>query len=339
MHSATLSMQEPDPIMQFSALICPQCGGALPRQAAWRMVCCPYCAATVTRSPSVVESRGFHEAWLRQRNRARERYTGAGRQIVWRQQSFLILKPIGQGEHSEVFLAERMDPFPERVVLKLARPTAPAGALAREAQTLKALQDIDGPTAPFHRPLLPEPIAWGELDDPTAPREILVLRHPTGYWGSLDQVLGYHSGGIDPRHGVWLWRRALDILAYVHQAGWRHGQLSPDHWLVHPRDHGVRLLGWSSAHPYASHEDQAMDLRQTAWALRWLLAGQQSANTTEPALPPRLPAPLADLLARCCAGHGATLAEGARGIDRQLQEAARAAFGPPRFIPFHPTAA
>lgn len=52
-------------MVEFTALTCPQCGGALPRQALWRMVACPYCRAMVTRSASVVERAPYQAAYQR----------------------------------------------------------------------------------------------------------------------------------------------------------------------------------------------------------------------------------------------------------------------------------
>ncbi|MBT9525301.1 MAG: protein kinase family protein, partial [Rhizobacter sp.] len=100
--------------MGFTALTCPQCGGALPRQALWRMVACPYCRAMVTRSASVVERAPYQAAYQRSLGGA------SGRVLPIASQRYRVLAPLGQGEHSEVLLAERCGALPQRVTIKLA---------------------------------------------------------------------------------------------------------------------------------------------------------------------------------------------------------------------------
>ena len=311
--------------MNFDALTCPQCGGPLPRQALWRMVACPQCRAMVTRSSRVVERKTFHEAWLRSRAAS-----DAGERLLRvKSRTWRVLASLGDGDGCELLAAVASGPLPERVTIKLAR--AGANALATEADVLERLQQLDGPTSAYFSQRLPQLVAFGVTDGFGDARDALVMRQPVGYWGTLDDVLAHHPGGLrDPRHAVWLWRRVLEVLAYVHGAGWTHGDLRASHWLVNPGDHGVLLTGWALARRGGS---VARDLMQSAWTVRALLHGDSDGP---PPLGPRVPAPVADLLRRAsedaawCAQHGAA------GIDRQLAAAAREAFGRPQFIPFNP---
>ena len=309
--------------MNFDALSCPQCGGPLPRQASWRMVACPQCRAMVTRSARVVERRTFHEAWLRSRavDAAGQRLLRIG------QRTYRVLAIVGDGDGCDLLSAISCGPLPERVTIKLARDGA--HTLAAEADALQRLQQLDLPSSAYFSQRLPQLVAFGTTDGDA--RDALVLREPVGYWGTLADVQAHHAGGLrDARHAVWLWRRVLEVLAYVHGAGWTHGDLRASHWLVNPADHGVLLVGWGLARRGAA---VARDLMQSAWTLRALLHGDGDGP---PPLDPRVPAPLADLLRRAsedaawCAQHGAA------EIDRQLAAAARQAFGRPQFIPFNP---
>ena len=311
--------------MNFDALSCPQCGGPLPRQALWRMVACPQCRAMVTRSSRVVERKTFHEAWLRSRV-----VEGAGDRLLrigartWR-----VLATLGSGDGCELLSAIACGPLPERVTVKLAH--GGANTLAAEADVLQRLQQLDVPSSAYFSQRLPQLVAFGATDGFRDARDALVMRQPVGYWGTLDNVLAHHPNGLrDPRHAVWLWRRVLEVLAYVHGAGWTHGDLRASHWLVNPDDHGVLLTGWGLARRGGSI---ARDLMQSAWTVRALLHGDSDGP---PPLDARVPAPLAGLLrlasedAAWCAQHGAA------EIDRQLAAAARQAFGRPQFIPFNP---
>lgn len=315
--------------MPYLALTCPQCGGALPRQAWWRIVSCPFCTAMVTRSEDVVEAAQFHQAWLR----AMAAVPAASQVLALGGQRYRVLAPLGGGEHAVVYLAERLSHLPERVLLKIAHTGGESRPLQREQEVLRTLQALDGPGAAYFSTRLPQVVRSGIAGAGWQQgRAVLVSRYPVGYWGSMADVLLHQRHGIDPRHVVWIWRRVLDILGYVHAHGWAHGRLSPEHMLVQPRDHGVLVIGWRSAHGGASRGEQAEDLRQTAWSMRELLCGGMDL----PAIPASLPVPLAGLLQRASEDHAWCGASGAAGIDEALRVAAREAFGAPRFVPFSP---
>ncbi|WP_426114863.1 hypothetical protein [Massilia sp. PWRC2] len=154
-----------------------------------------------------------------------------------------------------------------------------------------------------------------------------MLRHPPGLWGSLAALRAHYPDGLAPRHVVWMWRRTLDLLAYVHGAGLAHGAIEPGHLLVQPADHGIVLTGWARA-CQASDAACARDLRQAAWSMRSLLGADQHASARAPALPSTLPAPLAALLQRASEHDDGDASDSAA----RLLEASRASFGAARFI-------
>jgi hypothetical protein len=133
--------------------------------------------------------------------------------------------------------------------------------------------------------------------------------------------------GIDPRHAVWLWRRMLDTLGFVHARGWSHGDVRPEHALVHPADHEVRMIGWASATRGAGASARALDLARSARVVMVLLCGAGAA------IPGRVPDGIARLVTT--AGRDESFCErnGAQGIDAMLRAAALEAFGPPSFVP------
>ncbi|HEY4374089.1 MAG TPA: inactive serine/threonine-protein kinase VRK3 [Burkholderiales bacterium] len=313
--------------MAFVALTCPQCGAPLPRQARWRNVTCPYCTAVVTRARDVVQAAWFREA--AQRARAAD---SSGQLWRWRGAAYRVLAPLGGGDAADVFLAQRLFPA-ERVVIKLARDAVTAAALEREAAILARLQGLQTAGSAYFTQRLPQPIGAGIAHDGAGnERTALLLRHPSGYWGSLEDARAGYPVGIDPRHVVWMWRRVLEVLAYTHDNGWAHGRLCNRHLLVHPRNHGVLIIGWSQAHEGANAQAKARDLRQVAWSMRALL----SAGEGEPAIAATVPAPLARVLRLASEDESACDALGARGIEAELKAAAGEAFGAPRFVVFEP---
>lgn len=312
--------------MNHATAICPQCGAPLPRQALWRTVICIYCSAEVTPAEDVVRAAWFKEAY--QRSIAPN--VGGAAAIACNGERYQVLLPLGRGATARLMLAQRLGVSREQVVIKLASPDAAPGRLRREADVLRQLQALSGASAAYFSQRLPQLAGYGEAEDGGGTRsEALLLRSPTGYWGSLADVRRHYPDGIAPSHAVWMWRRILEVLGYIHATGWSHGRLSPDHLLVQPADHGILLIGWADAR---HGQSGATDLMQSAWSIRSLLHGGDG----EPPLDALVPAPLAALLkrasedARWCAKVGAT------GIDQALQAAARTVFGPPRFIDFSP---
>jgi hypothetical protein len=138
---------------------------------------------------------------------------------------------------------------------------------------------------------------------------------------------------------VWMWRRALGLLGLLHEAGWVHSDLAPEHLLIHPQDHGMLFVGWSRAHEAGTGGTEsgtacARDLAQAAWSMRALLCGQGTIDQ----VPASVPAPLAELLERCCKEPDWAGRQGAQGLDHMLKEASLRAFGPPAFLAFNPSA-
>jgi len=125
-------------------------------------------------------------------------------------------------------------------------------------------------------------------------------------------VAAAHPHGIPAAASVWLWKRVLEQLGWVHRAGFAHGALSAPHLLVHARDHGVALLGWSHAVP-PTPSARAADLAASAHCVLTLLRDGAT------------PEPLARLLR--------TPADDAWQVRDQLDATARQVFGPPKYIP------
>ncbi len=301
--------------------ICPQCGASLPRQALWRTVSCSYCKAVVTLNTRWVTRAAFRAAWVRAHTSA-----SGDDHLALDGATYRLLAPLGHGEHSEVWLAERLGSARLRAVLKLA-PADATGRLAHEAAILRELQALEGPGSAYFSLRLPQALAHGLTARGTA----LAMRAWPGFWGSLTDVLTLRPHGLaDARHAVWLWRRVLELLEYLHGQGWCHGDLRPEHWLIHPADHGVHLVGWGRA---ARHADPAIDLQQSAWAVRIALAG---TGGERPALPGRSPPALAGLLQRASEDRAWCAQQGAAGLALALGTAALTDFGPPRFVPFDP---
>jgi serine/threonine protein kinase len=239
------------------------------------------------------------------------------------------MQMLGVGEISQVYLARRIDSMAFLATIKLSSAPAAASLYLQEAQVLRELQalDADGVGAHFSR-LLPEVIAQGVVEGNEG-KQALVLRHPSGFWGSLAALNERFAPGLDPRHAVWIWRRILEVLNFIHSHGWSHGNLRPEHALVHPRDHGVLLIGWSSAKKGAGENDKAADLCRSARLVQVLLSGASGSGK----LPGSVPTGLSQLVTRTAMDEDFCRSQAAAGLDALLRAEAKAAFGPPSFVP------
>lgn len=309
--------------MAWVALNCPQCSAPLPRVAIWRAVKCGSCGALITKTESLVMRDSFRQALVR----ARHDSAASSGDIQCGGERYCLMGLLGSGEISQVYVARRVGALPFLATIKLSAAPEAAKRYAREAQVLRDLQAADaGVAGAYFSQCLPEVVAHGRVDDR---RHALVLRHPTGFWGSLAALNERYEQGLDPRHAVWVWRRMLEGLNFLHLQGWSHRDVRPEHGLIHPQGHGVRLIGWASAQEGASAKDQATDLLRSARVVRVLLGGAGDMGTA----PDHVPSGLAELVTRASQDEDFCRSHGAEGLDGLLRAAAKTAFGPPRFVP------
>lgn len=310
--------------MGWVALSCPQCSAPLPRVALWRTVKCTSCGSLIMKTESVVMRDTFRKAL----ERARHGHDVMGRSIVCGGWGYELRDKLGDGAISQVYHARRIGHMPLLATIKLSSDPSAAAAYAREAKVLAELSGSqDYATQVYFSQVLPRVLGHGVVDGNSGLHG-LVLRHPTGYWGSLAALNHRFPEGIDPRHAVWIWRRMLGTLRPLHSAGWAHGDVRPEHALVHPRDHGVRLIGWASAGKDAGAKAQAMDLR---WSARVVLVLMNGMNDGD-AVHGHVPAPLAKIVTQASRDLDFCRVQGAQGLDVLLREASRTAFGPPSFV-------
>ncbi|HZI09922.1 MAG TPA: hypothetical protein VE153_05965 [Myxococcus sp.] len=334
--------------MELRLLKCPGCGAKLPAPSAPNgILVCEYCGAMVSASGAAVWPMPARPADDPPFAPDRPRVTVAGMRYV-------LLGRLGQGDGSDVFLARRDARITELVVLKVARALADADLVAREYEVLEELGRGNAQGAEHFSRLLPQPVARGPVKDPVgSSRGAAVYRWNSGFQHTLSEVRQVHSGGVDPRAAVWMWKRALELLGFVHRSGYVHGAVLPPHLLVHPRDHGLMLVGWSSAVRFgaprplpcrsASHEAfypedvwkgeaplPTTDLIMCARSIAWVLGGDAESG----AVPVGVPPPLADLLRQQCDARYREPSGDAWRVKELVDAAARESFGPPKYVRF-----
>jgi hypothetical protein len=116
-----------------------------------------------------------------------------------------------------------------------------------EARVLGAMYAKKQPEERFYR-YLPKPLdSFALRAGRGAPRRVNVIQLADGYV-SLSAVMAAYPKGIDYRDAVWVFKRCLAGLWYVHrQKLVVHGAVLPTHLLVHPTGHGCKIVDWCYA--------------------------------------------------------------------------------------------
>jgi serine/threonine protein kinase len=332
------------PPVPFRAFLCPHCGGPLPPNARRAVVICSYCRASVAYEGHVVKAADYRQAL-----RELDLESASTGEVSVAGVPYRILGRLGRGECCDVFLAERARRLTERTVIKVLRSSDDVDMLDREKDVLQALHGADVQGSHHFSTRVPEVVRGGRMKSQEGERSALVLRHASGFTHSLADLRNSYPEGIDPRHAVWMWRRMLETLGWVHRAGFAHGALVPRHFLVHARDHGIRVIGWSCAtrldpteplpamienggidYPEGVRESRqatrATDIAMSARSIRYVLAGADGS------LPAHVPASLAELV-RAYVEPERSCSEDAWEVSNEVAAAARTSFGPPAFVP------
>jgi len=251
-----------------------------------------------------------------------------------------LLGRLAVGRQSDAFLAERDGRLTERLVIRFARSQEAESGLRREDAVLSALQQSQAQGNHHFTRLLPQRVALGigRLGPQGQGGERFAAAHRwrSGFVHSGLDVQRAHPSGVAPEHVVWMWKRLLEVLGFVHASGFAHGAIAPEHVLVHAKDHGALPCGWSHAgkmgepirgEAHGRVLSAALDLSMVARTLCVLSGG--TADAPQGAVPE----PIAILLRAHAAGDlDATTSTWTWG--ERVQAAATEVFGPPRFVPF-----
>jgi len=151
-----------------------------------------------------------------------------------------------KGDISDVYIADytEWDGKKQQAAIKLVRDQADIDLADKEASVLKELWS---PTKDGHFwAYLPRLVESTKLTVGGKVRRANVVSfHSTRV--TLDEVICAHPQGLDLRHAAWMWRRLLEVLTWTHRQGIVHGAVVPKHMLIHPDNHGLRLIDWSYA--------------------------------------------------------------------------------------------
>jgi hypothetical protein len=297
-------------------LTCPYCTAPLtPPSPFAKSVVCRHCNTTVLidlTSVSAAAYRAAFEHWNAPKTHGYGSWCTVGN-VKW-----AMGGKLASGSMSDVYVAERARWPTERAVLKVCRNPEDTGAFDRERQTLMAL--TEDPRA--FEVGVPLPIAYGEIAEaPHRGHQAMVLRWAPGFVHTLQDAQKAFPRGIDPVIVPWIWRRVLEVLTFIHRAGWTHGAVRPEHVLVHGSEHGARLVGWSAARQGG---DRALDIMASAKTMALVLGGSDDAPAAS------TPPLLADLVHAVASGKNKP---DSWALREHVGEIARSAFGHASYHP------
>lgn len=329
--------------------MCPQCNAPLSPHRFARSFVCSYCGATVQLDETSLSAERFHEA-LRLWN-APESY-GFSSWVSISDRHWALEKRLAQGELSDIY-AGRLARWPtELVILKILRDRQNAGLFDNEWDALQKLHQSNAPGADTFTSLLPQPVVHGDLTSGSfSGQRVSIFRWAPGFRYTFTDVIRAYPQGIPPRASIWVWRRILEVLSFIHTSGMAHGAVLPDHLLIQDNDHGVRLVGYSRAgrlgeelletpagceafYPRPTGRRPVLtaqlDLAMSARCVAALLGGSPETG----ALPSAVPARLADKIRHTVLPEHAGAADfDAWALREELGELAKEIFGPSQFIP------
>lgn len=273
--------------------LCETCGG--PLDAPWDqlVIVCSYCGT------QNLDGRPGGPVPARVPADERVRLNLGGR-------TYVLEGPLGRGDSSDVYRARWVVRLGELVFVKVEAAAADPDLLRGEWECLIDLQGSTADGADHFVSRLPAPVAHGLIDS-DRPRVASVFGWMPGFSHSLSEACDEHPDGVPGEVLVWLLKRLLEELGFVHRSGWVHGAVTPDHVLVHPRDHGAQLIGWTVAQRWSAGKTRALEAIPERWAE--LYDGGREAT-------PRLDIAMACRTVQAAAGRGGV----SRGPVRRVFE-------------------
>jgi hypothetical protein len=331
------------------AIMCPQCNAPLTPSRFARSVVCSYCGSTVQLDESSVSVEVFRKAfrvWNSPESYQIPSWLSIG-ETHW-----AIDKYIATGDISDVYTGQRARWPTELVVIKLLRNHQALALFDNEWDVLQKLQRSDAPGSDTFTTLIPQPVIQGRITGGSnTGQRVNIFRWVSGFRHNFDEVLQAYPQGIPPRASIWIWRRILEVLSFIHNSGMVHGAVLPPHLLVQENDHGVRLVDYSAAghfgerlqtispryesfypKPVRSHASLTvqLDLTMSARCIVAILGGSPENGSLPTTVPPRLSRLIQEI---ALTEPSSSTRQDAWSIREELGVIANEVYSAPQFIP------
>lgn len=180
-------------------------------------------------------------------------------------QKFVVGKSIGDGDIANVYEAAVEPGLVGHlgVVFKIAKNPADNDLLQRERDVLKAINKAssdDRSKRAGYNEYFPQLLDSFSVKGPKTTRTANVLEYVPAL-RSLERVRQLVPQGLDFRDVVWMFKRVLVAIDFMHRSGFVHGAILPPHVLIHPINHLGRLIGFGQAVP----KGEPLRVRSKTW--------------------------------------------------------------------------
>lgn len=265
---------------------------------------------------------------------------------------YILDRVIAETVDNIIYVGSRDSLLTELVVVKRWRDQHDIDPLLNEHRVLSKLSESESQGFHHFGRLIPQLVTRGVMTSEDrllnlgGTTQVLVYRWFSGFVDSLEDVLAENPRGISPRSMIWMWKRALELLGWIHKSGFAHNAVLPEHVLIHARDHGLTFCGWSRASQlkmkvseyvigrdfyYAGNERSAAaagrDIGMLARVMFKLIGGDTQTMET----PFETPQAIADMFAHIDLYFDQT---DAWDVLTKVNNAAKAAYGPPAYTKF-----
>lgn len=241
----------------------------------------------------------------------------------------------------------------KQAVLKVCRNSGDADLVQNEIHILDLLYPQEQKEEGFYRYLC-KPLGG---DTKAFSQPTLILPYLEGYL-SLEDVLKAYPEGIDYQDMAWMFKRLLVAVGFAHSTGQRvreiiHGAVVPPHFMVHPTEHGGKLIDWSYAVPVADRAsikaisatwrdyyppevfakripDSRTDVYMAAKCALALVGGDVKTNE----MPDKVPEQIQTFLLSCLGESPSSRPRSAWDLHDKFDEVLRGLIGKPRYRPF-----
>ncbi|MBI9049137.1 MAG: serine/threonine protein kinase [Anaerolineaceae bacterium] len=331
------------------AIICPQCNAPITPHRFAKSALCTYCGATVHFDETTRSAEIFHKAF-KQWNDPRSH--GFSTWISIGNDHWALQQKIAEGDISDVYFGQRARWPSELVIIKILRNPNDKALFENEWQALQTLHHSNAPGAEVFSTFLPQLVQHGsEKNAKQSDQQVSIFRRESGFRHTLAAVIQAYPQGIPPRTSIWLWRRILELLSFIHTSGMVHGAVLPQHILIQDQEHGARLVDFtctgkagdklsSLSSEYKSCYPKWMqssgklstqaDLVMSARCIIAALGG----NPAKASLPDAVPTLLAEKIQQVAlADQKKSSIPNAWAIREELGSIARQVFGPSKFNP------
>jgi serine/threonine protein kinase len=255
--------------------------------------------------------------------------------------SYVVTSPIFTGDIATLYGCSYSEVGKDHHrVFKVARSAADNDLMEAEQRALAKLW-AGGAENVGDRRLLPRFTDSFVLRNSGPARRVNVLSRHDDYY-SLAEVMHVYPNGIDFRDAVWMFKRGLAVLGFVHQQGLIHGAILPAHILIHPVHHGAKLVDWCYSVSGKGHVRAVVTSHKSYYPQEVLSKKPVSpatdiymlAKCITQLLDKNAPKQVQSFLQGCTLAAQAKRPDDAWGVHQEFKELIERLIGPAKYRPF-----